>query len=75
MFFKTTPESCDGRPEDTAMVPTSHATTLQKLCISSDLVKLTREFSDDISTTDSEDNFYSPDFSMQSEMALNQPGT
>lgn len=51
------------------MTSTSRAIALRKRCVSSNLDKLTHDFLDDISSTDSEGNFYSWDFSMESKSA------
>lgn len=62
-------QSRDGRSGDMAMTSTSRAIALRKRCVSSNLDKLTHDFLGDISSTDSEGNFYSWDFSMESKSA------
>lgn len=63
------PKACDGRSEDMAMASTLLMTVPWKRLIYSDLDKPTDEFLDDISSTASEDNFYSWDFGMKSDSA------
>lgn len=56
------PDSCDELSEHVAMASTSRVTAPSKRRISGNLDAPTREFLDNISSTDSEDNFYSLDF-------------
>lgn len=69
IFFLKHCQSRDGCSGDMAMTSTSRAIALRKRCVSSNLDKLTHDFLDDISSTDSEGNFYSWDFSMESKSA------
>lgn len=57
-IFEAPMVSCDRRSDETETVLTSHATTPWKCRIFSDLGNLTRDFLDDISSTDSEKQLF-----------------